>query len=234
MIISKLSNFHSGKIFCLLFVIFLVMNRLSAQDKPVLLYIGDPMCSWCYGFAPEMTKIADELKEEVEIGLIMGGLRPYNTQTMTDLADFLEEHWMQVSDRSGQPFTYDILQKNYVYDTEPPARACVVMRQLQPAKELAFFKDLQTLFYRDNKDMNSVESYLPTVKKYGVDPTEFRKLFSSPELKIAVRADFEKAAALDVSGFPSLILRKGEEYYLIASGYTEAEKVLRTVRRILD
>ena len=33
-------------------------SNLNAQ-RDTLIYIGDPMCSWCYGFAPEMDKILE-------------------------------------------------------------------------------------------------------------------------------------------------------------------------------
>ncbi|MFQ5523922.1 MAG: DsbA family protein, partial [Acidimicrobiia bacterium] len=37
-----------------------------------LIYVGDPMCSWCWGFAPEIEDLADEYPVEV----VVGGLRP--------------------------------------------------------------------------------------------------------------------------------------------------------------
>lgn len=27
------------------------------NNKPALIYIGDPLCSWCYGIAPELDKL---------------------------------------------------------------------------------------------------------------------------------------------------------------------------------
>jgi protein-disulfide isomerase-like protein with CxxC motif len=44
-----------------------------------------------------------------------------------------------------------------------------------------------------------------------------------------VRADFEKAAAMGVRGFPTVVLKKGEEYILISNGYLEGERVAKMV-----
>lgn len=209
------------------------MSGVSAQKEATLIYVGDPMCSWCYGFAPELKSAAAELREEVDIEIVMGGLRPYNTQKMTDLADFLKGHWEEVHERSGQQFTYDVLQKDWAYDTEPPARAFTVFRDMNPAESLAFFEDLQKTFYLDNKNMNQAETYASLARKYGLDSEEFIKKFESEVYKNRVRQDFETAAQLGIRGFPSMVLKKGDEYVLIANGYTTAAHITSTVRRIM-
>ena len=206
---------------------------VEAQTKATLIYIGDPMCSWCYGFSPELTDALKELEGQVEIELLMGGLRPYNTQKMTELADFLKGHWKEVHERSGQPFSYDVLATQQIYDTEPPSRAVVVMRQLAPKQELAFFKAIQKAFYYENKDMGAVETYMELAENYGVDKTKFKELFTSEAMKLAVRADFEKAAAMGVRGFPTVVLRDEEGYYLISNGYMEGKQLVKLVREAL-
>jgi len=205
-----------------------------SQEKATLIYVGDPMCSWCYGFAPELAEAVQSLEENVDIQVVMGGLRPYNRQKMTDLAGFLKEHWEEVNGRTGQPFSYGVLAKNYAYDTEPPSRACVVVREMNANLEMDFFKALQTLFYVENKNMNVVETYLPLVKEMGLDVEEFQQKFASEEMKTAVKSDFDFAGSIGVRGFPSMVLKKGEEYILISNGYTTSEKIVKSVERVLN
>ena len=50
-------------------------DHASASSKH-LLYIADPMCSWCYGFAPVITEIAQRLAGLAPVRVVMGGLRP--------------------------------------------------------------------------------------------------------------------------------------------------------------
>ena len=72
----------------------------------------------------------------VDFQLVMGGLRPFGTEKIVDLKSFLRHHWDEVKNRSGQDFQYDILDNtNFIYDTEPPSRAVVAMRTLNPAKD---------------------------------------------------------------------------------------------------
>lgn len=218
----------------ILIIIFITTNLMS-QNNPTLIYIGDPMCSWCYGFSPEFSEAGAQLADQVSVKMIMGGLRPYNTETMTDLGDFLKHHWEDVQNRSGQPFTYDILQqKDFVYDTEPPCRAVVTVRAIAPAKEWAFFKKIQEVFYHKNQNTNDLATYLAIAQTLDIDTKLFRERYESDEMKQKVRADFAAAAEMGVRGFPSVVLEKDGQYYLIANGYTTAKNVVDAVRSRLD
>ncbi len=213
----------------------MLQTPLMSQEKATLIYVGDPMCSWCYGFAPELETAVHTLKEDVNLRLIMGGLRPYNTQTMSDLEDFLKEHWEHVNEASGQPFSYDILKSKTIrYDTEPPSRAVLVVRKLAPEKELAFFKAVQTAFYKDNANTMELATYLAIAKNFDIAETAFQKAYESETMKQATRDDFAEAGEMGIRGFPSMVLQKDGQYYLISNGYTKAEKIVATVQQILS
>ncbi len=205
-----------------------------SQSKPQLIYFGDPMCSWCYGFSPEISKAKEQLSERINFKLVMGGLRPYNTQTMTDLGDFLKHHWEDVGKRSGQPFSYDILNDaSFVYDTEPACRAVVVMRTLKPEAEFDFYKKIQTSFYSENKNTNLTSTFADLAVEFKLDKKEFAEKFESDEMKQKVREDFVYSNESGVRGFPTLVLKDGDNLYLIANGYTEAEAIIKKCNDIL-
>ena len=207
------------------------MNLQAQQDT--LFYIGDPMCSWCYGFAPEVSKIKTGLDENTEFKIVVGGLRPNGQETMTDLGDFLKHHWEEVAQRSGQPFSYDILQqKEFIYDTEPSCRAVITVRQLAPEKELDFFKAIQTAFYHKNQDTHALETYQSIAKAMDIDVVTFSTFFQSDAAKMVTHADFQLSAAMGVRGFPSMVLKKGEEYHLVSNGYQEAANILAKIKQI--
>lgn len=216
-------------------LLFTFLNlQCMSQDKPTLIYFGDPMCSWCYGFSPELSKALKELDGKVELKMVMGGLRPYNTQTMVELGDFLQHHWEEVGERSGQPFKYDILKdKNFVYDTEPACRAVRAVRKLKPTKEFEFFKAVQTAFYYENKNTADVQTYLAIAKEMDIDASDFQKEFESDEMKALIKKDFEKSAEMGVRGFPSMILVDGEKNIIIANGYLPSEQVVQKIELFL-
>jgi len=217
-----------------LLVIFLSSNIMS-QEKPKLIYFGDPMCSWCYGFAPELEKVVTKLSDKVTLELVMGGLRPYNKQTMVELKSFLTEHWQEVNHRSGQTFKYDILDDTQItYDTEPPSRAVVVVRSISPKQEMEFFKEVQKLFYQENKNLHLAESYFPVLKALNIDKTLFTKNFESENFKQKIKEDFTKSADYGVRGFPTLILQNGSDLFLISNGYSSSEDIIEKINSKLN
>ncbi len=206
-----------------------------AQEKATLIYIGDPMCSWCYGFNPELSKVAKQLEEKVDIQLLMGGLRPYGTETIVGMKSYLKEHWDHVHQASNQPFDYAILDDpEFIYDTEPPCRAVLVVRHIQPESEIAFYEDVQSMFYAKNKRPNIAENYHELLEKYDIDKDAFDKAFHSDDMKALTRQDFEKSQAMGIRGFPSIVLLKDGKYTLIAKGYTQAENVVNMVNQIVN
>ena len=225
-----------------LLLCFLLLTNLSftemqeeEKEKASLIYIGDPMCCWCYGIAPDLSTAIDSLGESVSVELVMGGLRPYNKETMADLKGFLTEHREEVAEMSGQPFNYEVLdQLHWRYDTEPPSRAVLVVRQLKPEVEFDYFKAIQKAFYVDGKNTNDDITYIELASEFGISPVTFSKLYDSPEMKQLVRKDFEYANSLGVRSFPSIVLKKGDAHYVISNGYASADKMVKMVNHYLE
>ena len=218
----------------MLFLLILT-QVMTLQHKPKLIYVGDPMCSWCYGISNELEEVRDHFREIADFEIVMGGLRPYNKETMTDLKSFLTHHWDDVHKASGQPFNYNILNDGTItYDTEPPSRATVIVRSIAPEKAFQFFILIQKAFYQENKNMHLVESYYTALEALSVDKTEFNEKFHSDEMKNLVRKDFERSRQMGVQGFPSLILQQGNQLKLIANGYASSEKMIQRINNAME
>lgn len=193
------------------------------------------MCSWCYGFANEITKLKDNLPENVDFQLIMGGLRVNGTETMAELKDFLIHHWEDVAKRSGQKFNYGILDSsNLLYNTEPACRAVVTMRKLKPASEFAYFKDVQKAFYLENRNPSKAAMYSQLAEKHGVDSATFHKEFISTEMTKATNADFSAARQMGANSFPTVLVKAEGQYYLVARGFSTAKDLNQNIQKALS
>jgi len=171
---------------------------METEEKFKLIYIGDPMCSWCYGFAPELEKTIAKLPKNVEFEIILGGLRVHGTESMKELKHFLKEHWHEVESKTGQEFNYDILESCVMnYDTEPACRAVVTMRNLMPQNEFPYFVAIQKGFYLHNYLPNA-GNFAQQAKEFGVDSASFVKAFSSTEIVDLTMQEFKKARNLGV------------------------------------
>lgn len=185
-----------------------------------LWYFADPMCSWCWGFAPVVDALKDRYQQELKLALVLGGLRPGTTEPMTPA--FREEiltHWREVQVLTGQAFTFEgALPDGFVYDTEPASRAVVTVADLKPDFTFSYFKAVQAAFYRDGHDVTQ-----PLVLAGLADPyiqvARFLRHFDSPEMRERTRQHFAQARRVGVRSFPTAVLQRGKEYALLTQGY---------------
>ena len=199
-----------------------------------IIYFGDPLCSWCYGFAGEITKVVEHYKDDLGLELVMGGLRPFGTEKISELAAMLRHHWEQVHQRSGAAFSYDLLEsKSFVYDTEPPSRAVVSMQHLNLPEAFSFYKDVQKAFYFENLNTSLLETYTLLLKGR-TSKKAFEQAFQSKEIKKKTSEMFSYSQQLGVRGFPSTVLLFNDQMYLVANGYMEAQPLIEEIERVIQ
>ena len=198
-----------------------------------LIYVADPMCSWCYGFGKTLSDLqgAPAEGEQFALTLVMGGLRPYTTQPM-DAAKAAEifNHWQHVHEASGQLFAQAphtaLHEPGFVYDTEPASRATVTVRQLWPQHAMSYFKAVQKAFYADGKNVTRADVLANLAEQQGLPRGEFEAAFASAEMASATRQDFAQSQAWGIRGFPAVIAEHGGQLHLACNGYAPVE-VLR-------
>ncbi|MDX2301637.1 MAG: DsbA family protein [Microscillaceae bacterium] len=195
------------------------------MQKPEIIYVGDPLCSWCWGAAPELSLLKERFKAQMDFKILLGGLRPGTNTVMSDHQKlFLKKHWLEIESLTGQKFNYQILERHdFIYDTEPPARAVFCMRAINPDLEFDFFKAIQKAFYVENKNTNSLETYLDICEEFFMERDIFEKLFFTEDAQSGTLDDFEQTRMLGVMGFPTVLLKIGEKYKLITRGYEKYE-----------
>lgn len=200
-----------------------------------LIYIGDPMCSWCWRITNHLEQLKEDYKDQFDFELILGGLRPGGGEEWTeDFRAMIRLHWEHVQAASGQPFDYSFFDREqFNYDTEPAARAVRVVRDLDATKEWPFYKRLQRAFYAENKDVHDLVTYQAICDELGLNYSTFESLFLSPGYKQLVYQDFARAQQMGVRGFPAMVLKKGEEYFAVSMGYSDYAKMKSTLEQIL-
>jgi putative protein-disulfide isomerase len=207
-----------------------------------LVYVADPMCSWCYGFGKEMTALT-QLHPELELDIVVGGVRAGATDILDDAGkQFRLGHWERVQASSGLPFNREALlaRRNFVYDTEPICRAVVAARKLAPEADLlSVFRALQRAFYVDGLDTTDgrvlSEAGAAALAEVGhaVDADAFHATWQAAETVAETQADFRKARAMGVRSFPALLLDTGKGLAEVSPGYAHAAEVDKRLRALL-
>lgn len=211
-------------------------STIDLKSDEEIIYIGDPMCSWCWGISPQLNALQRYGQQKgIPFTLVMGGLRPGGgDEWNSDFKTFLKHHWEEVNKRSGQPFGFDLFNREFFnYDTEPACRAVVTIRTMAPEKVLSFYELVQHSFYVESNDPKEVAFYQPICKKLAINFTDFSQKFSSQEMKDATQKDFGQNRQLGVSGFPTVIYRKKDQIYFIARGYSNYETMKEALETIL-
>ena len=199
-----------------------------------LIYVADPMCSWCWGFAPVIEKV--EVSSGIPLRIIVGGLRPGRQAERLELIrDYVGHHWKQVAAVSGQPFDVAGLDReDWMYDTMVADTAVVTMRQIAPDETRRFLHAVQRAFYANRVDVTDELVYRDLVEGFPVDPDEFVTQLDSSEMRALAEQDFLEANWLGVSGFPTLLLRDGASTTPISLGYAPFDTVAGRINTLVQ
>lgn len=209
----------------------------KVADRKEIIYVGDPMCSWCWGISPALIKLRDHfIPNKIAFNVLVGGLRPGGGEPWNDdMKKFLRHHWEQVNERSGQPFGYDLMDlEDFNYDTEPSCRAVVAARPLVKEKEMEFFEAIQRKFYVESQDPNQRSFYQSICEEFDVNFEDFCSRFESEGAKKETTQEFQLNRQWGVSGYPTMILLNNDKLHMIAHGYAEFEQMRDTVNHWLS
>ena len=202
--------------------------------EPHLIYFADPMCSWCYGFSPVIEQVRQAYGRALPIRVIMGGLRPGTDKPMTDKAKTdIAGHWHHVHEASGLPFDPAVLdRKGFIYDTDPAARAVVVVRRQSEELALRYLGAAQRAFYAENRDVTSGEVLADLAADFGLDRSAFLVDWSSETAKQETWRDYATSQRAGVTGFPTLVGGPNDQgvYVVVTRGYAPPEQVLAVLR----
>ena len=209
-----------------------------APEEPgrEILYVGDPMCSWCWGIAPALDAVTAG-RPDLPLTVIAGGLRPGPAARPLDdeLAEFLRHHWDEVGRRTGQPFADALLERrDWVYDTEPACRAVVTMRMIDPQRAWPLFTRLQMAFYAEGVPLtDDAGLYRELVVDVGGDPDTFAEAFSGEAARAATKADFATVQGWGITGFPTIIAREGQTGRVVTAGWLPADDLAAALEAVL-
>jgi putative protein-disulfide isomerase len=203
------------------------------MDRFLILF-ADPMCSWCYGFGPELDAFLAK-SPGLRLDVVMGGLRAGNREAMTPaFRDLLAGHWDHVREECGLPFTPAALERpGFVYDTEPACRAVVTVRMMEPEKALAYFHRVQSAFYAEGHDVTSPSVLAELAEGLGLDRAEFFASFGSERARSETALDFSTAREMGVNGFPTLAAGyPNKQFFLVTSGFARSATLDERLARI--
>ncbi len=194
-----------------------------------LYYVLDPMCSWCYAFSPTWQKLLKNLPSDLHVEYVHGGLAPHSDAPMPQsMQTILQNTWRDIEQRIGTKFNYDF------WSTCKPRRstylacqACVSAR-LQ-GKEYEMIKEIQKAYYLNASNPSDRNTLEHSASNINLNVEKFSHDLESKEVIALFEKDLDKRRKLEVNGFPSLVLKAGNNYFKIEVDYTNYETILKKI-----
>ncbi|TYO83393.1 DsbA family protein [Pseudomonas sp. CK-NBRI-02] len=201
-----------------------------------LLYVMDPMCSWCWGFAPVAEALIAQAREAgVPTRLVLGGLRSGSSALDASTRRYILEHWQAVAEATGQAFRFEgAMPDGFVYDTEPACRALVAARELDVERVWPLLGLIQRAFYEQGVDVTRAPQLVELAEQAGFDRGHFAEAFSRAGTRAATAADFSWVQDLGIAGFPTLLAERNGQLALLTNGYQPLDRLQPLLGRWLQ
>jgi putative protein-disulfide isomerase len=197
-----------------------------------LIYVGNPLSAWCYGFGKELAAFTRR-HPELPLEIVAGGMRPLADRLGSEEARRYQlAEWERVAYNSGLPFDRYCLQTRplRVLDHEPACRAIAVAAGLAPPQAvLAMFRALQhahfvaSLDVADPRVLANLCAAVLDDQGVAIDAPGFHARWSGHDAVKRTRAGFAWLRALGVRNCPTLLLDTGAELVELSAGYAHEE-----------
>jgi putative protein-disulfide isomerase len=187
--------------------------------KAKLYYVYDPMCSWCWGYAPTWNKLQSELAAFVDIHYCLGGLAEDSELPMAvEMQTFLQQTWRKISQQLGTEFNFDFWHKcQPKRSTYPACRAMLIARAQD--KERQMLAAIQQGYYLQARNPSEQKILHQLAEEIGINISDFFDKMNSELLQEQLMTEICKARSMPIGGFPSLILYRNNEYVAIPIDY---------------
>ena len=196
---------------------------------PRLLYVVDPMCSWCWGFTGVRREVSEAFPD-LEWQPLMGGLAPDSDEPMDEATrTYVQEAWRAVSQRTGAEFNHDFWTECAPRrSTYPSCRAVIVAGESGKAEEM--LAAIQRAYYQEARNPSDTETLTALAADIGLDPSEFELALHSPETQTQLTEDFALRSTIGAYSFPRVGLLEGDQAQLLTTGWCDAQALASAIR----
>jgi putative protein-disulfide isomerase len=180
------------------------------MSNPILHYLYDPFCGWCYGSAPMISAAMTIPALHVlphSVGMLSGDKRQ---KMNTEWRDFVRPHEERITFYSKQvfaePYVQGVLEhQDVMLDSSPPTAAMLAAERLDK-HGVEMLKRLQTAYYLEGQAIADINVIANLAESLGYDRETFK---SEVEKTLATEVDAHIAAtnklleSLSSKGFPA-------------------------------
>ncbi len=203
--------------------------------KDQILYLFDPLCGWCYGFSQTMVRFYEELRAEHEFVAIPGGMITGSRVGPAKASSiYIKGIIPRLEATTGVVFGEEylrLLDSDTIFDSEPPSRALHAFRSFHFERAIEFAHAMQLAHFTEGKDYNNPQMYAELAGQFGIGEAAFMERYEDERIRQNVQMEFAWARESGVQGYPTVVLRKGQKYYMLAHGFSPLESLKSSLER---
>lgn len=208
-------------------------------DAPrfALYYAHDPMCSWCWGFAPNWRRVQAMLPDAVEVVPLLGGLAPDTEAPMpAAMQHHLQTTWRRIQDRiPGTEFNFDFWRTcKPRRSTWRACRAVIAARIQDPAMASPMVSAIQRAYYLEALNPSDAEVLIHLADRLGLDGQEFGTHLDAPACQAALDREMALCRRFGLTNFPSLALVTGDSGWPVEIDYTNPLMMVERIEAMLE
>ena len=206
----------------------------DAVIRPKIVFVTDPMCSWCWGMAADVERARTEAADRFDFDVLLGGINIGSTHPITDFArSRLASVWRGVNEVTHVQFGRGLPAGDFVYNS---VRACVAVeavRAILGRPPFDYVLRLQHRFFVDGRDVTDVDLQRDEAVASGVPAEDFDAAVQSPQTMTRVRDGFALAKSYGTAALPSVLLELDGARRLVAGGFIDAPTLIAAVDRLV-
>lgn len=208
---------------------------MASTSRFTLYYVHDPMCSWCYGFAPVWQQVKSSLPAGIQLVSLVGGLAPDSDVPMPlALREKLKATWHQIENSiPGAYFNFDFWTRNVPRRSTYPACRAVICAREMAAKEEQMIAGIQQAYYQQAENPSDLDTLISVADSIGLNAEAFRQKIQSTSLNENFMRELQRVQALGVFSFPSLVIEAGQTKQDIKVDYNSAQALLDSFNRFV-
>ena len=190
------------------------------------------MCSWCWGFAPVLKQLLENLSADIRVTRLLGGLAVDSDQPMPlELQQTIEATWYRIQKSiPGTQFNFDFWTRCAPRrSTWPACRAVIAARMQGDEFDERMTRAIQLAYYTQARNPSDDSTLIELADELGLDSCAFSEALAGDEVQQQLLMEIDQSRKLNVSGFPSLILQTGTSVWPIAVDYNDSAPMLEMI-----
>jgi putative protein-disulfide isomerase len=191
-------------------------------------YVFDAYCGWCYGFSSTFRDFVARHAGEIDLTVIPGGLFVGELRVPMRELGYVARANASIAALTGVAFgpAYAALVHDgrFVMDSREAARGFLALSDLIPGRDAELAAAMQSAFYVDGQSLSAPETYAAIGSRFGAAAADVQAALARTD-DDAVTRQFERARALGVSGFPTVLVETARGLRPIIAGRATPEQL---------